>query len=76
MTPTCSDWQHPVPGVGQASSRARQENRAPDFWVSFSGGIAERLPTLSQASEYVRVHPDDLLTSTTGMLCSALANRE
>src|SRR5208337_2776790 len=53
MTPTCSDWQLPVSGLGQASSRARQENRAPDFWVSFSGGIAERLPTLSQASEHV-----------------------
>jgi len=42
-----------MPGLGQASSRASQENRAPDFWVSFSGGIAERLPTLSQAGEHV-----------------------
>src|SRR5208283_1221059 len=53
MTPACSDWQHPVPGLGQASSRARQENRAPDFWVSYSGGIAERFPALLQASEHV-----------------------
>src|SRR5208283_6224040 len=71
MTPACSDWQHPVPGLGQASSRARQENRAPDFWVSYSGGIAERFPALSRASEHDPGPSGRPLTSATGVLCGS-----